>query len=51
MTIAVVPSVVRAGARGGYVDLVDHVEQLEQEKAAGRSGPLCEDLLEVSSRH
>ena len=35
----------RARARGRFFNLVDLVNQLEQEKAAGRSGRLAEKLL------
>ena len=36
---------IRARARGRFFNLVDLVNQLEQEKAAGRSGRLSENLL------
>jgi DNA replication protein DnaC len=36
---------IRTRARGRFFDLVDLVNQLEQEKAAGRSGRLSEKLL------
>jgi DNA replication protein DnaC len=45
LCIAVASAVVRARARGRFFNLVDLVNQLEQEKAAGRSGRLCENLL------
>ena len=35
----------RSRARGRFFNLVDLVNQLEQEKAAGRSGRLAETLL------
>jgi DNA replication protein DnaC len=38
-------TVIRARARGRFFNLVDLVNQLEQEKAAGRSGRLAEKLL------
>ena len=38
-------SLIRAKARGRFFNLVDLVNQLEQEKAAGRSGRLVETLL------
>jgi DNA replication protein DnaC len=38
-------AVIRARARGRFFNLVDLVNQLEQEKAAGRSGRLVETLL------
>ena len=38
-------AVIRARARGRFFNLVDLVNQLEQEKAAGRSGRLSENLL------
>jgi hypothetical protein len=37
--------VIRTRARGRFFNLVDLVNQLEQEKAAGRSGRLSEKLL------
>jgi DNA replication protein DnaC len=39
------PPVIRTRARGRFFDLVDLVNQLEQEKAAGKSGRLAEKLL------
>ena len=45
LCIAVASAVVRARARGRFFNLVDLVNQLEQEKAAGRSGRLSENLL------
>ncbi len=36
---------IRTKARGRFYNLVDLVNQLEQEKAAGRSGRLVEKLL------
>src|SRR5882672_2765420 len=36
---------IRTRARGRFFNLVDLVNQLEQEKAAGRSGRLSEKLL------
>ena len=45
LCIAVAPAAVRARARGRFFNLVDLVNQLEQEKAAGRSGRLPENLL------
>jgi len=45
LCIAVASAVVRAHARGRFFNLVDLVNQLEQEKAAGRSGRLAEKLL------
>ena len=38
-------AVIRARARGRFFNLVDLVNQLEQEKAVGRSGRLSENLL------
>ena len=38
-------AVIRSRARGRFFNLVDLVNQLEQEKAAGRSGRLAEKLL------
>src|SRR5277367_2057537 len=45
LCIAVASAVIRAHARGRFFNLVDLVNQLEQEKAAGRSGRLSENLL------
>jgi DNA replication protein DnaC len=45
LCIAVASAVIRAKARGRFHNLVDLVNQLEQEKAAGRSGRLVEKLL------
>ena len=45
LCIAVAAAVIRARARGRFFNLVDLVNQLEQEKAAGRSGRLAEKLL------
>ncbi len=45
LCIAVASAVIRTRARGRYFNLVDLVNQLEQEKAAGRSGRLSEKLL------
>jgi DNA replication protein DnaC len=45
LCIAVASAVIRAKARGRFYNLVDLVNQLEQEKTAGRSGRLVEKLL------
>ena len=45
LVIAIAAAVIRARARGRFFNLVDLVNQLEQEKAAGRSGRLAEKLL------
>ncbi len=45
LAIAVAAAVIRSRARGRFFNLVDLVNQLEQEKAAGRSGRLAEKLL------
>ena len=45
LAIAIASAVVRARARGRFYNLVDLVNRLEQEKAAGRSGRLVEALL------
>jgi len=45
LCIAVASAVIRSRARGRFFNLVDLVNQLEQEKAAGRSGRLAEKLL------
>ena len=44
LCIGVASAVVRSRARGRFFNLVDLVNQLEQEKAAGRSGRLAEML-------
>ena len=45
LCIAVASTVIRTRAWGRFFNLVDLVNQLEQEKAAGRSGRLSEKLL------
>ena len=45
LCIAIAAAVIRARARGRFYNLIDLVNQLEQEKAAGRSGCLVEKLL------
>ena len=45
LCIAVAAAVIRAKARGRFYNLVDLVNQLEQEKAAGRSGRMVDKLL------
>lgn len=45
LCIAVAAAVIRSRARGRFFNLVDLVNQLEQEKAASRSGRLSEKLL------
>jgi DNA replication protein DnaC len=45
LCIGVASAVIRSRARGRFFNLVDLVNQLEQEKAAGRSGRLAEKLL------
>jgi DNA replication protein DnaC len=45
LCIAVASAVIRARARGRFFNLVDLVNRLEQEKAAGRRGRLSENLL------
>ncbi len=45
LCIAIASAVIRARARGRFYYLVDLVNQLEQEKAAGKSGRLAEKLL------
>ena len=45
LCIGVASTVIRTRARGRFFNLVDLVNQLEQEKAAGRSGRLAEKLL------
>jgi DNA replication protein DnaC len=45
LCISVAAAVVRARAKGRFFNLVDLVNQLEQEKAAGRTGHLAEKLL------
>ena len=44
LAIAVASAVIRARARGRFFNLVDLVNQLEAEKAAGRSGRLADTL-------
>ena len=52
LCIAVAAAVIRARARGRFFNLVDLVNQLEQEKAAGRSGRLCREAAALRShRH
>jgi DNA replication protein DnaC len=45
LCIGVAAAVVRARAKGRFFNLVDLVNQLEQEKAVGRTGRLAEKLL------
>lgn len=45
LAIAIATAVIRARARGRFFNLVDLVNQLEQEKAAGKSGRIVETLL------
>ena len=45
LAIAIAAAVIRAKARGRFFNLVDLVNQLEQEKAAGKSGRIVEALL------
>jgi DNA replication protein DnaC len=45
LAIAVAVALIRARARGRFFNLVDLVNQLEQEKAAGKSGRIVEALL------
>jgi DNA replication protein DnaC len=45
LAVGVASAVIRTRARGRFFNLVDLVNQLEQEKAAGRSGRLAEKLL------
>ena len=45
LCIAIAAAVIRARARGRFYNLVDLVNQLEQEKTAGKSGRLAEKLL------
>jgi len=45
LCIGVASAVIRTRARGRFFNLVDLVNLLEQEKAAGRSGRLAEKLL------
>ena len=45
LCIGVASAVIRSRARGRFFNLVDLVNQLEHEKAAGRSGRLAETLL------
>jgi DNA replication protein DnaC len=45
LCIALASAVIRTRARGRFFNLLDLVNQLEQEKAAGRSGRLAEKLM------
>ncbi len=45
LCIGIASAVIRIRARGRFFNLVDLVNQLEQERAAGRSGRLAEKLL------
>jgi DNA replication protein DnaC len=45
LAIAIATAVIRARARGRFFNLVALVNQLEQEKAAGKSGRIVETLL------
>jgi DNA replication protein DnaC len=45
LAIAIAAAVIRARARGRFFNLVDLVNQLEQEKVAGKSGRIVEALL------
>ena len=45
LAIAIAANIIRARARGRFFNLVDLVNQLEQEKAAGKSGRIVETLL------
>jgi len=45
LCIGVAAAVIRTRAKGRFFNLVDLVNQLEQEKAAGRTGRLAEKLL------
>jgi DNA replication protein DnaC len=45
LAIAVAAAVIRTRARGRFFNLVDLVNQLEQERAAGKSGRIVEALL------
>jgi DNA replication protein DnaC len=45
LCIAVASAIIRARARGRFFNLIDLVNQLGQDKSAGRSGRLAEKLL------
>ncbi len=45
LAIAIAAAAIRARARGRFFNLVDLVNKLEQEKAAGKSGRIVETLL------
>ena len=45
LAIAIAAAVIRTRARGRFFNLGDLVNQLEQEKAAGKSGGIVEALL------
>ena len=48
LAIAIAATVIRARARGRFFNLVDLVNQLEQEKASGRSGRIVEALAKTN---
>ena len=48
LCIGVASALIRARARGRFYNLVDLVNQLEQEKAAGRSGRLAEPNIPLN---
>ena len=45
LAIAIAAAVIRAHARGRFFNLVDLVNKLQQEKAAGKSGRIADALL------
>ena len=47
LAIAIARQVIRNGARGKFFNLVDLVNQLEQEKLAGRGGKLADSLARL----
>lgn len=47
LAIAIARQAIRSGKRGRYFNLVDLVNQLEQEKLAGRGGKLAENLTRL----
>lgn len=49
LSIAIASAVIRARARGRFFNLVDLVNLLEHEKAAGRTGRLAENLLRAAA--
>jgi DNA replication protein DnaC len=47
LAVAIARQAIRSGKRGRYFNLVDLVNQLEQEKLAGRGGKLADSLARL----